>query len=99
LKTQTDKGVPFQNLIRIAPPPVLEIGSILFLKNGLKKMHKKYKNNFKKNNYEVFTAIARCFSNILEDMVLEKINLFEDKIGRPPFCSNKADWDFCHQSL
>jgi hypothetical protein len=47
------------------------IGSILFLKNGLKKVcRKNNKNHFRSNNYEVFTALARCFPNILEVMVL-----------------------------
>ena len=44
------------------------------------------------------TAVARCFPNILEDMVLENINLSKDRKERPPFCSNKADRDFCNQS-
>jgi hypothetical protein len=32
---------------------------------------KKYKNNLKSNNYEVCAAVARCFPNILDVMVLE----------------------------
>jgi hypothetical protein len=32
-------------------------------------------------------------------MVLENINLSEDKIGRPLFRSNDTDSDFCHQSV
>jgi hypothetical protein len=58
------------------------IGYILFLKNGLKKIcRKNYKNHPRSNNYEVCTAIARCFPNILEVMALENVNLSEDKIG------------------
>jgi hypothetical protein len=48
------------------------IGSILFLKNGLKKICRK--------NY-ICIDVARCFPNILDAMVLENINLSEDKIG------------------
>jgi hypothetical protein len=51
------------------------IGSILFLKNGLKKFcRKNYKNHLEGNNYEVYTAVARCFPNILDVIVLENIN-------------------------
>jgi hypothetical protein len=42
------------------------IGStcILFLKNGMKKFcRKNYKNHLRRNNYEVCTAVARCFPN------------------------------------
>jgi hypothetical protein len=46
------------------------IGSILFLKNGFKKNCRK---NYKSNNYEVCTAVALCFPNILDVMVLENI--------------------------
>jgi hypothetical protein len=68
------------------------IGSILFLKNGLKKfLQKNYNNHFRKNNYEVCTAVARCFPNILYVIVLENI------IGRPPYWSNDRDLVFCHQ--
>jgi hypothetical protein len=48
-----------------------------------KKIAKKYKNNLRSNNYVVCTAVARCFPNILDVMVLENINLYSDKIGRP----------------
>jgi hypothetical protein len=51
------------------------IRSILFLKNGLKNFAEKNKNQLRKNNYEVRTAVARCFSNILDVVVLENINL------------------------
>jgi hypothetical protein len=57
------------------------IGSILFLKNGLKKTicrKKNYKNDLRSNNYEVCTELARCFPIILDAMVLENINLSED---------------------
>jgi hypothetical protein len=65
----------------------------------LKKIEKEnYKNNFNSNKYEVYTAVARCFSNILDAMVLENLNLSSDKIGRPPFWYNEADLDFCRQS-
>jgi hypothetical protein len=65
----------------------------------LEKIEKQnYKNNFRNNNDEVCTAVARCFPNILDAMVLENLNLSSDKIGRPPFWSNEADLDFCHQS-
>jgi hypothetical protein len=50
------------------------IGSILFLKNGLKKnCRKKYKNHLRSNNYEVCTAVARCFPNILHAKLSLKI--------------------------
>jgi hypothetical protein len=45
---------------------------------------KKCKYHLRRNNYEVYTAVARCFPNIFDVMVLENINLSEDKIGRPP---------------
>jgi hypothetical protein len=70
------------------------IRSISFLKNGLKKFcRKNYKNHPKRNNYEVCTAVARYFLNILDVMVLENINLSSDKIGRPPLWSNETDLD------
>ena len=56
------------------------IGSILFLKNGLKKFcTKNYKNHLRSNNYEVCTSVALCFPNILDVMVLENINLSSDR--------------------
>jgi hypothetical protein len=44
------------------------IGFILFIKNGLKKKiaEKNYKNRLRRNDYEVCTAVARCFPNILD---------------------------------
>jgi hypothetical protein len=69
------------------------IGSILFLKNGLKKIcRKNYKNHLRSNNYEVCTALAHCFPNILDAIVLKNINLFEDKIWRLSLWSNETDW-------
>jgi hypothetical protein len=54
---------------------VTGIGSILFLKNGLKKIcRKNYINHHRSNNYEVCTAVALCFPNILDVMVLEKLS-------------------------
>jgi hypothetical protein len=56
-----------------------------------KKLQEKLQNRPRRNNYEVCTAVARCFPNILEDLVLENVNLSEDKIGRPPLCSIQTD--------
>jgi hypothetical protein len=75
------------------------MGSIFISQKWLEKnLQKNYKNHLIRNNYEVCTAVARCFPNILDGMVLEYINLSEDKIGRPPLWSNEVDLDFCHQS-
>jgi hypothetical protein len=60
---------------------------------------KNYKNHLGSYNYEVCTAVAHCFPNILDAIVLENINLSEDKIGPPPFWFNDTDVDFCHQSV
>jgi hypothetical protein len=50
------------------------IGSIFFLKNVLKKnCRKNYKRHFKRDNYEVYTAVARCFLDVLDVIVLENI--------------------------
>jgi hypothetical protein len=60
----------------------LSIGSILFLKNGLKTIcRKSYKNNLRSNDYEVhvYKAVALSFSNILDVMVLENIDLSSDR--------------------
>jgi hypothetical protein len=46
------------------------------------------KNHLRSNNYEVCTAAALCFPNILDVMVLQNVNLSEDKLGRPPLCYN-----------
>jgi hypothetical protein len=62
------------------------IESILFLKNGLGKKisRKNYKNHLRSDNYEA--AVTLCFPNILSVMVLENVNLSEEKIsvGRRP---------------
>jgi hypothetical protein len=56
------------------------IGSILFLKYGLKNIcRKNYQNHHISNNYEVCIAVGLCFPNILGIMVLENVNLSEDK--------------------
>jgi hypothetical protein len=76
-----------------------DIGFILFIKNGLKKICiKNYENYLISNNYDVSTAVAHCFPNILDVMVLENVNLSEDKIWRPPLWRNEKDSNFCHQS-
>jgi hypothetical protein len=76
------------------------IGSILFLKNGLKNIcRKNYKNHLRSNNHEICTAVALSFQNIFDAIVLENINLSEDKKGRPPVWSNDTDVGFCHQSV
>jgi hypothetical protein len=50
---------------------------ILSLKNGLKKVcGKNYKNHLRSNNHEVCTAVARCFPNILDVIVLANIKMF-----------------------
>jgi hypothetical protein len=61
------------------PVPLLfkGIASILFLKTGLKQICRKknYNNHLRSNNYEVCTAVACCFPDILIDViVLENIN-------------------------
>jgi hypothetical protein len=53
---------------------------ILFLKNGVKN----YRNHLRTDKYEICTTVAHCFPNISDAIVFENINLFEDKIGRPP---------------
>jgi hypothetical protein len=48
--------------------------------------------------YEVCTAVAHCFPNILDVMVLEnKKKLSEDEIGPQLLGSYKTGLDFCHQ--
>jgi hypothetical protein len=76
------------------------IGStcILFLKNGLKKnCRKNYKNHLRSNNYEVCTAVALCFPNILDLMVIENTHLSSDRNRVTLLWSNDADLDFCHR--
>jgi hypothetical protein len=60
----------------------------IFLKNGLKIF---YKIHLRSDNYEACTAVARCFPNILDAMVLENV-------GRLALWSNETDSDFYHQS-
>ena len=60
-------------------------------------MHKNSKNHLRRNNYEVRTAVALHFRNILGVMKFEYINLSEDKIGCPPFWCNEKDLHSCHQ--
>jgi hypothetical protein len=52
------------------------IGSILFLKYFAEKTIKIIS---EVNNHEVCTAVALCFPNILDVMVLENINLSSDR--------------------
>jgi hypothetical protein len=69
----------------------------LISQNGLKKVcRKNYKNHLRRNKNEVCTAVARCFPNILDVIVLENVNLSSDKIGRPLLWSNETELDFCH---
>jgi hypothetical protein len=76
------------------------MGTILFLKNGLKTICiKNYKNHLRSNSYELCTDETLCFPNILDVMVLQNVNLSEDEIGRPSMWSNNTDVDFCHQSV
>jgi hypothetical protein len=56
---------------------------------------KTYNNHLKSNNYEVCTAVALYFPNILDIMVLQNVNLSEDKIGWQALWPNDADVDFC----
>jgi hypothetical protein len=57
------------------------MGSILIeLKNRLKKVCGiKYKNHLRRNNDKVCTAVAHCFPNILDVVVLENIHLSSDR--------------------
>jgi hypothetical protein len=47
------------------------IGSILFLKNGLKKIAEKYQNHLRSNNYDVCTVVAYQIPNILNVVALK----------------------------
>jgi hypothetical protein len=70
-------------------------GSILFLKSGLTYIcRKNYKIhlNLRSNNHEVCTAVVHCFPNILDAIVLENMNLSEDKIGRLHCGLMKQGW-------
>jgi hypothetical protein len=55
-----------------------------------KNCRQNYKNPLRKNNYEVCTAVASCFPNMLNVVVLENINLSEDKIGHLPLWYNET---------
>jgi hypothetical protein len=46
-----------------------------------KNCRKNYKNHPRSNNYEVCTAVAPCFPNVLDVMALENVNLSSNKIG------------------
>jgi hypothetical protein len=74
---------------------------IYLISHNEKKNAKKkpYKNHLRSNNYEVCTAVARCFPNILDVIVLENVNLSSDEIGRPLIWSNESELNFCHQSI
>jgi hypothetical protein len=68
------------------------IGSILYRKNGLEKnCRKNCINNLRSNNYEVGTAVALCFPNILDVIVLENINLSSDRNRVTLLWSNDTD--------
>ena len=62
-------------------------------------MQEKFNNHLRSNDYEVCTAVALCFPNILEVMVLENINLSSDRNRATVTVSNGTDVDFCHQSV
>jgi hypothetical protein len=52
------------------------IGSIVFLKKWFEiKFAENYTNHLKCNNYDVCTAVARCFPSNLDAIVLENINI------------------------
>jgi hypothetical protein len=56
------------------------IGFFLFLKNGLKKFaEKNYKTHLRSDNNEICTAVALCFPNILDVMVLQCVNWSSDR--------------------
>jgi hypothetical protein len=54
----------------------------------LKKKIPKKKNIKIISDVIIMVYVARSIPNILDAMVLENINLSEDKIGRPPLWSN-----------
>jgi hypothetical protein len=62
----------------------------------MKIAEKNYKNHLRSNDYEVYRAVAHCFPNILDTMVLENINLSEDKIAQSAMWSNETELNFCH---
>jgi hypothetical protein len=51
---------------------------------------KNYENHLRNINYELCIAVALCFPNILDIMVLKNVNL-------SPLWSNDTDVDFCHR--
>jgi hypothetical protein len=52
----------------------------LVAQKWLKKIaEKKFKNHLRSNNYEICTAVAHCFPNILDFIVLENIKLSSDR--------------------
>jgi hypothetical protein len=66
---------------------------MLIFKNSLENISRKnYRNHLKRNDFEVWTAVAGSFLNILEN-----VNLSSDKIRRPPLWSEETEFDFCHQ--
>jgi hypothetical protein len=40
-----------------------------------------------------YVQLALCFPNISDVMVLQNVNLSEDKIRRPPLCLMKQTWN------
>jgi hypothetical protein len=44
-------------------------------------------------------AVAHCFPNIFDAIVLENINLSEDKIGRQGLWPDETKLDFSQQTL
>jgi hypothetical protein len=64
------------------PAAVGFVTQAFVLKNGLKNIcRKKYEKHLRSNNHELCTAVALCFQNILHIMVLQHVNLPDDKIG------------------
>jgi hypothetical protein len=51
---------------------------------------KNLQNNLRSNNHEVCTAVAHCFPNTFDAIVIENINLSEDKIGQSALWSNET---------
>jgi hypothetical protein len=60
---------------------------------------KTYENNLRSNNYAVRTSVARCFSDNLDVMVFENVNLSSDKIGRSPLWANETELGIHYQSF
>jgi hypothetical protein len=56
-----------------------------------KKLQKNiYMNYFRRNNYKIRTAVVHCFPKVLDAIVLENINLPEDKIWRSALWSKQS---------